>query len=86
MATNCWLYLQAHVHQTCYKSMGATGGMDFFGHSLLRSIIFLLQSSQQRSMAMDIGFPRGLSFINASFLRHLSPGRGIAMGAGFLRG
>ncbi len=65
--------LEAHVHQTCRKSMGAIVGMGSLGHLLPRSAIFLLQSSPQRSMAMDIGF-----------LRHLSLGRGIAMGVGFL--
>jgi hypothetical protein len=53
--------------------MGAIVGMGSLGHLLPRSAIFLLQSSPQRSMAMDIGF-----------LRHLSLGRGIAMGVGFL--
>ncbi len=78
--------LEAHVHQTCRKSMGATVGMGSLGYLLPRIAIFLLQSSPQRSMAIDIGFPRGLLFINVGFLRHLSPRRGIAIGMGFLGG
>jgi hypothetical protein len=62
--------------------MGATVGMGFLGHSLPRSAIFLLQSSPQRNVAMDICFPRGLLFISVGN-GHLSPERGITMGRGF---